>query len=154
MTGREITGVELAALKTASRALVTMLGGLEAAALVCRYNAPALSEACSLHRTDRSLPLDVVADLERAAGQPVVTRVMARLQRQALVPMLNPGTAEARAIAALFRQFGAVSETYAAAMEDAVLSPAERQALADGALALSAACQQAAATLLAPREKD
>jgi hypothetical protein len=149
---RLLTATELAAVKTASRALVERLGGLEAAALVCRYNPPALSEACSLHRTDRTLPADVVADLERAAGEPLVTRLLARLQGQALVPMVNASTVEARAIAALFRQFGAVSETYAAGMEDAVLSPAERQALADGALALSAACQQAAASLLARKE--
>jgi hypothetical protein len=151
MTNPEISSTEFAALKVASRALVKGLGGGDAASLVCRYNPTALSDACSLNRPDRTLPIDVVADLERCAGQPTVTAVLARMQGFALVPMVLPGTREAQAIAEIGRTSAEVFAAWATAMGDDTLSDGERQAVADRILALNAACMQAAAALLAKK---
>lgn len=147
MNAREITGTEFAALKVASRALVARLGGGEAASLVCRYNGPALSDACSLTKPDRSLPVDVVADLERCAGDPVVTRILAGLSNHALVPLPTPGGQGAQAIARVLAGAADVAAEFAADMTDGRLSSAERQRLKDRLLALNAACVFAAAVL-------
>ena len=147
MTAREISPTEFAAIKTASRALVRMLGGGEAASLACRYNGAALSEACSLHRTDRTLPADVVADLERAEGDPIVTRVLAGMSGHALLPLRGVGGPEASAIAHVMAGAAQLGAEFAAAMADARVSAAERQALKDRMLALHGACLEALAAL-------
>jgi hypothetical protein len=151
MKATEISATEVAAMKTASRALVTLLGGVDAAALVCRYGPSALSDGYSLHRTDKTLPLDVVADLERVAGQPLVTAVLARMAGCALVPMSPGGLPEAQCIAEIGRQSAEVFAAWAAAMTDDALSDADRQGVADRVLALNAACMHAAGALLAKK---
>lgn len=148
MTAREITGTEFAALKVASRALVKALGGGEAASLVCRYNPPALSDACSLSKCDRSLPIDVVADLERCAGEPVVTRILAGLSGHALVPLPAQGPGhEVADIARVLSGSADLAAVFARAMEDGRLAGAECQHLKDRLLAVGAACFAAAASL-------
>lgn len=144
---REITAVEFAALKTASRALVQAVGGIEAAALVCRYQKSAIAEACSRTAPDRTLPLDVVADLERCAGEPYVTRVLAGLNGHALLPTPAIGPAEAQAIARVLSGGGEVGAAFAEGYADARLSGAERQRLKDALLALIEAGGQAVAAL-------
>lgn len=151
MKATEISATEVAAMKTASRALVTLVGGVDAAALVCRYGPSALSDGYNLHRPDKTLPLDVVADLERVAGQPLVTAVLARLSGHALVPVAPGQCREAQAIAEIGRGSAEVFAAWAAAMGDDTLSDAERKAVADRVLALNAACMQAAAALLAKK---
>jgi hypothetical protein len=149
MTAPELTGMDIAAIKTATRALVRSVGGIEAAALVCRYGKSAIAEGYDPHRPDRTLPADVVADLERCAAQPFVTAVLARLSGHALVPLVQPGTREAQAIAEIGRESAEVFAAWATAMADSTLSDAERRAVADRVLALNAACMAAAGALLA-----
>lgn len=151
---REISPVEFAALKTASRALVRGVGGIEAAALVCRYQKSAIAEACSPNVADRTLPLDVVADLERCAGQPVVTRVLAGLAGHALLPLPAPVTAEAAGIARVLARAASVGARFAEAMADGAISPGERQALKDELLAVLDAAGQGVAALDAASDRE
>lgn len=72
-------------LKQATRKLIHGLGGLEAAALHTSVGKSLLSEYQFSH-AERTMPIGVVADLEVAAGDPVVTRTLARLAGCALVP--------------------------------------------------------------------
>ena len=143
---------DLRALKTAARLLVGAVGGLEAAASVCRVNKSVLAAAYDPHQPDRYLPIDVVADLELVAAEPVVTHVLARLAGQALVPIGPAGGLEAQALVEVFRGAADVGAEYAAAMVDARLSAAERRGIADRLLTLQAACMQAVATLLNDKE--
>jgi hypothetical protein len=151
MTAPEITGMDIAAIKTATRALVRSVGGIEAAALVCRYQKSAIAECYDPHRPDRTLPADVVADLERCAAQPFVTAVLARLQGYVLTPMAAPCALEAQAVAEVGSASSAAFAEYAAGMVDGRLSEAERTALADRMVAVSAASARAAAALLAKK---
>jgi hypothetical protein len=138
-------------MKTASRALVSRLGGAEAAALVCRYQKSALAEGYDLHRPDRSLPIDVVADLERAAGAPVVTRVLAGLAGHALVPLPHGQAPEAQAIAQVLAGAAGLAADFAAAMCDGRFTEAERQVLRGRLLELHGAVAHAAAAVDAAR---
>lgn len=154
MTVVGTTAMDLAALKTAARRLVAAVGGLEAAASVCRHNKTALAAAYDPHQPDRFVPADVVADLELVAGQPIVTAVLARLSGHALVPVGAADGVEAQALVAVFRGSSEVGEAWAAALADARLSGGERQAVADRLLALQAACMQAVAVLLRDQGKE
>lgn len=148
VNGAGTSGHDLAALKTATRALVVSVGGLEAAVSVCRVNKTALAAAYDRAQPDRFLPVDVAADLELVVGAPTVTAVLARLSGHALVPIAPGAGLEAQALVQVFRGASDVGAAYAAAMADAHLSRAERQAIADQLLTLQAACMQAVAALL------
>lgn len=143
---------DVRALKTAARLLIGAVGGLEAAASVCRVNKTVLAAAYDPHQPDRFLPIDVVADLELVAAEPVVTHVLARLAGQALVPIGPAGGLEAQALVQVFRGAADVGAEYATAMADAHLSAAERRGIADRLLMLQAACMQAVAALLKDKE--
>lgn len=154
MTAREVNATIFAAIKTASRALVKQLGGGEAASLVCRYNPTAISDACSYSRPDRTLPVDVVLDMELCAGEPFITRTMAGAQGYALVPLPSAAGPEAQAIAAVMADAASLGADFAAAMSDARISPAERQGIKDRLLALHAASAQAVAVLDSASERE
>jgi hypothetical protein len=65
-------------LKHASRQLVTHNGGPTDAAALTRADQPSLSRQIG-NDPERYLALDVIADLEAACGQPIVTRKLAEL---------------------------------------------------------------------------
>lgn len=77
-------------LKFRTKNLVALCGGLEAAARGTRVGKSLLAN-CADHREhgspDQWAPIDVVADLEMAAGMPIVTRELARLAGYDLIPM-------------------------------------------------------------------
>ena len=76
-------------LKTAFRRLVSRCGGPKAAAEWTRVGFTALNAHYSVRDECREIypPADVIADLEHACGDPVLTREMARVQGYDLVPM-------------------------------------------------------------------
>lgn len=78
--------VEYRALKTAAKLLVHEVGQLDAAASCCRLGRSQIAECCDPNKPDRWLPLDVIADLEKVAGRPIVTAVLARLAHHLLMP--------------------------------------------------------------------
>jgi hypothetical protein len=148
-----VSPVERSSLKTAARVLVLRVGGLEAAATVCRLEKSALAATYDPHRPDRTMPVDVVADLERVAGEPAMTRALAQLAGCILLPVdVAPGP-EASAIAAVLGGAGEVGRAWAQAMGDAALSDGERQAVVGGLMELQAACMQAVASLQPDRAK-
>jgi hypothetical protein len=148
------TPADLRALKTATRRLITAVGGLEAAATVCRVNKSVLAAAYDPHQPDRFLPIDVVADLELVAAEPIVTAVLARLAGHALVPLATTGGQEAQALVAVFRGASDVGAEFAGAMADGRLSRAERGAISDRLMTLQAAAMQAVAALMQDQEGD
>ncbi len=75
------------ALKTAFKQVVVMLGGLEAAASCTRVAKSQLSEYGSVQADERHAPIDVVLDLERIAGEPLITAALARAQGCLLLPV-------------------------------------------------------------------
>lgn len=79
-----------AALRTSWKLLVRHLGGGEATASCTRVLASRISEYGSAG-SGRFVPLDVVLDAELVAGEPIVTRAMARMQGFALVPVTARG---------------------------------------------------------------
>lgn len=87
MSGRKLAGAEYQALKTAFRALAKACGGLEAAAMETRVGDTQLQRYQSPHEPEAFAPVDVIADLEREAGRPVVTRALARLAGHVLFPL-------------------------------------------------------------------
>ena len=147
-----ISAVDLAALKTAARRLVAAVGGLEAAATVCRYSKTALAAAYDPNTPDRFPPADVIADLELVAGRPIVTAVLARIAGHALVPVAPAEGLAAQALVAVFRGSSGVGEAWSEALADARVSDGERAAVVDRLLSLQAACMQAVAVLRKERE--
>lgn len=121
---------QLAALKTATRVLIARVGGLVAAASVCRLEVARLSECQSQNHPGSLLPIDVVLQLEAVAEDAVVTGALARLQG------LSVGSADAcprvdigRSVAAASRSAGAAAATFLEAMADGQVDARERVAL-------------------------
>jgi len=126
---RAVTPQEVAALKTATSALLLRIGGVEAAGTITRVKKSALADYASPHHAETSVPVDVLADLERVAHAPLVTAQLARLSGHVLVPIGEGGGSDARAIAAVFREAGELATRWAEAIEDGEITEAERQGL-------------------------
>lgn len=122
---RQIDDVDMRALKTAFRALVQRVGGLDAAATVTRVRPSQIAAYYDPNQPQQLMPADIVADLERVAGEPLVTAQLARLAGHMLVPMMAGLGSEARAIAAVFQETGELGARWASAMEDGHLDDAE-----------------------------
>lgn len=150
---RQLTASDIASLKTATRALVQRVGGLHAAATVTRVGASALAEYYDPHAVDRLAPVDVVADLERVAAEPLVSDAMARLAGCTLQPMGHAAGSDARAIAGVFREVGQLGERWATAMEDGATSAGERDAVQLELVDLQRAVGAAIAVLRARSDK-
>ncbi len=73
------------ALKTATKMLITLLGGLDAAASCSRVQRSQLSDYGNVHVGERFAPIDVILDLEDVVNAPLVTRAMAQSQGYELV---------------------------------------------------------------------
>lgn len=122
---------QLRALKTAFRRLVHEVGGLEASASVTRVGTSQLADYYHPLKLEVWAPIDVVADLEEVAGQPIVTTEMARLRRHVLSPLPEGVSGdEAKAIAEALSEAARASVTFMQAMLDGALDDGERGALA------------------------
>jgi hypothetical protein len=77
MPNRFTTPLHSNSLKTHVRRLIALLGGIEAAATVTRSR---LAEYADVHAQDRHMPIDILLDLELAAGDPLVTAQLAAAQ--------------------------------------------------------------------------
>lgn len=74
-------------LKEAEAQLVNACGGLKVAASVSRIGKSVIAAATDSDHPERHLPVDVVVDLERRAGQPIVTRYLASESGHLLLPV-------------------------------------------------------------------
>jgi predicted transcriptional regulator len=104
-------------LKVLTRELVERAGGLDAAGVCTRVKKSSLSNYANVHLPETFVPVDVVARLEEIAGEPLVTRELARRARCALVPIEPVTEGE---LASLLARVGAESGAVFAAYADAV----------------------------------
>lgn len=148
---RQIDEVDIRSLKTAFRALIQRVGGLDAAATVTRVRASQLAAYYDPHQPQQLMPADVVADLEHVAGEPLVTAQLARLAGHLLLPMAAGPGSEARAIAAVFQEAGELGARWASAMEDGRLDDAELEGVQTELADLHRAAGAAMALLQARR---
>ena len=148
---RPLHARDYAALKTALRGLVDAVGGVEAASSVLGgYSIGRISEAMSLHHPDRTLRLDLVADLEQVAPQALVTAAMARLAGCVLLPLPRRAGSEAEALSGVLRGAGELGGRVADALGDGRISDDERGRLAEQLDALARAVAHAQAVLAGP----
>lgn len=138
---------ERRALKTGFRVLVQHAGGLEAAAAATRVNKTHLAAGYDQEAKDRFPALDVVADLERAAGQPVVTKLLAAMHSLALVHVEPISGCALRAIAEVGQHSSEVFAAFGRAVADGAITQGERDALKREMLDLVAVATEAAAIL-------
>lgn len=127
---RLITAPELEELKRASGAAVDAAGGVAAVADALGEARSKVSEKASPWHPDRSFSLHAIAELERLARTPAITRVLARLAGFDLVPvgrfdMEDPHLHLARVIA----ETGEVTALTAQALSDGKVSTAEARTL-------------------------
>lgn len=124
---RASTEDQRATLKTAFRLLARQIGKLDyITAAVTRLTPGCLSKAGNATE-DYFAPIDAVLDLEIAAGRPVVTEALARLQGYRLELMSEAGEVDLmRESTAATAKLGAWAAEVMAAMEDGALSHAER----------------------------
>lgn len=102
-------------------------------AAVTRVDAPALSKYGDPFTANAFMPIDIVADLERDLGAPLITEALAALQGYRLVPV-GDGDAGGRIgvddLASLSKEGGDVVQTIATAMADGRIDGHERRAIA------------------------
>lgn len=127
---RQLPARDYQALKEAFRQLVAAAGGVNRAVAekATRADASRLSRYGSQHES-LFAPLDVIADLEAAAGEPAVTRILADFAGFVLVPKEKAQGGAAQ----LTRRLGEVATTTAevigdlgAAVADGAVTDAER----------------------------
>lgn len=89
---RPLSQSEYGGLKQASKRLIKACGGLEASSMITRVGH---SELARYYAPEEKLfiPIDVVADLEAIAGNPVVTQALAHMQGYTLVQLQPMETA-------------------------------------------------------------
>jgi hypothetical protein len=130
MNARRDIPQAMRALKTLFRVLVVdKVGGCDAAAACTR---PGRSQIASYYdmSSEAFAPVDVVADLEAAAQEPLITAELARRAGYALVPVDAHGNGELPASMAAFgREVAEVFATFAEGMADGTLSRDEAENL-------------------------
>ncbi len=141
------TDEERRALKTGFRVLVQQAGGLEAAAAATRVNKTVLAASYDQEAKDRFPALDVVADLERAAGVPVVTKLLAGMHGLALVHVEPISGCAISAIASVGQNSSQVFAAFGRAVADGAITDGERAVLRQEMLDLVAVATEAAAIL-------
>lgn len=146
---RQLDDIEIRSLKTAFRALIQRVGGLDAAATVTRVRPSQLAAYYDPHQAQQLMPCDVVADLERVAGELLVTAQLARLAGHMLLPMAPAFGSESRAIGQVFQESGELGARWASAMEDGQLDEAELERVLTELADLQRAAARAIALLSA-----
>ncbi len=117
-------------LKGATRRAVKRAGGVTALAALTRVEAAALSKYGADHEAG-FMPLDVAADADMAAGQPIILAALASIEGYAISPLKDAaGSVTPAMVGHLIRETGDVSAVVLEAMADGTLTPNERQAIA------------------------
>ncbi|WP_374294126.1 hypothetical protein [Sphingomonas sp.] len=106
-------------LKAAFADLLHSLGYLKVAAGECRVGVSTLHRYASLNTedADKHAPIDVVAQLERVAGEPLVTRKLCELAGGVFVPLPTAPATREDLLFLLSRKARESSELTAAAIE-------------------------------------
>lgn len=139
MSAGLLTEEDLRALKTAFRRLIAVVGGLVAASACVRVSTSQLARYYDLNDLGTFPPLDVVTQLERIAGEPIVSVEQARLTGHRLVPEQAADSATLAAeVAAFARAAGEVPAALCDALADGRMSQAEASTIGGVAARLSA----------------
>jgi len=77
-------------IKLKTRELIKQAGGQDSAATITRVNTAMLGHYGNLNRPDSFITADVIADLEKDARSPTLTRVLARFAGYELMQMSSP----------------------------------------------------------------
>ncbi|KZL02291.1 MULTISPECIES: hypothetical protein [unclassified Pseudovibrio] len=85
-TGRTLPKSDYVRLAAYAKELVKMTGGVDATSMVTRVSPSQLSRYGNPQNLE-GMPIDVLADLEHEAGEPLLTRVLARMSGFALVKL-------------------------------------------------------------------
>lgn len=140
------------ALKALFRVLLQRCGGLDAAAACVRVGRSQLANYTDMH-SDQFAPVDVVAELEAVAGEPVVTADLARRAGCILLPVVDH--AEGRLgqdMAQLGREVGEVFAAYAESLShDGQMDPAEAERVERELADVVRVATRALGSLRAPR---
>ncbi|MER9710209.1 hypothetical protein NKJ13_08060 [Mesorhizobium sp. M0174] len=117
-------------LKMAVARVIDLIGAGNLAETVTRVNATMLSRYIAPHEDDRHAGIDVVLDLEIAAGDPAVTRTLAALQGYDLVKAEQKGTGQNLDLDDLQRLHREASEAVSAIMAgiaDQTITPSAKK---------------------------
>lgn len=148
MTGRIFTAADYAALKNGVRRAVKQAGGgLRELAGMTRLSSAQLSRFGDLS-TDQWVPLDVAADLDSLAGEPVITRALAEMLGFDLVSARGgvEMASVTQHLAGIARESGDVLSSFAQAVADGRITPAEAMVIERDLADLDAQVQAARAT--------
>ena len=117
----------IAQIKTATAAAIQRLGGLEAAATVCRASFQTLGGYQNRNRPDLIIPLDVALELDAACQEPVILSALARMQGFTLTaPDADKAPALDSAVAAVLDGAGRLGPAWVTAKADGVVDATER----------------------------
>lgn len=86
MSPRFTSDLQRLGLKTHLKRVLAQLGGIDAAASCTRVVRSKLAEYADASRPERHVPVDVLLDLELAAGAPLLTEALAAAQGFTLLP--------------------------------------------------------------------
>lgn len=118
-------------LKKAVRDLITSVGGVEAAAVICGKGRSVVSDYQSESKPKTSIPIEFVERLERESGVPHVTRYLATALGFDLLP--HHGRADDKAavehVSGITKEFGEVLAHASTFVKCGALSPADAKAL-------------------------
>jgi hypothetical protein len=134
MIGRVFSREVYADLKTTFRALRRRIGKQDAAASLTRVSQQHISRYEALGEDDAEYfpPIDVIADLERECGEPIVTRRLAELSRHVLVCLPQVGDRHAplgRVSAEALKEVGDVFSTLGEQLSDGIFTSVEDRLL-------------------------
>lgn len=148
MSPRRDVPAHLRALKALFRALVERCGGFDAAAACTRVSRSQLHNYTDMH-SDQFAPVDVVADLEATAGEPLVTAELARRAGWLLMPLPVGGEGRlSQNIAQLARETGEACASFVEAIgNDGRIDPAEAERIERELADVARVVGQALATL-------
>jgi hypothetical protein len=90
---RPLSQIEYGRLKQAAKRLIKACGGLEAASMITRVGHSELARYYT-HEERLFMPIDVAADLEAIASNPVITQALAHMQGYALIQLQPQETAD------------------------------------------------------------
>lgn len=154
-SGPRLAEAHLLALKAASRVVLAAHGKGAAAAAACRLNEGSLSDCASPHHPERTLPLDVVLQLELMGGSTAITAALAHAHGFALVPVAPRCGSQAMAdMERVGEEIGSYITAQARAWADGKLTEAERVMVARELGELAEAARNAQASLLGPIQPD
>lgn len=119
-----------AALSAAVKRALKRVGGGDCFCNATRVSASALSGYANPDRDDTHMPVDIVLDLERDGGFPVITAQLAQLQGYRLVPLEGgEGGPGLKDLAEVAGETGDVVRKLAEAIADGRIDRHERDAL-------------------------